>query len=223
MALKLVVLDMDGVLIFSKQLYLAAFRKEFAPYGIEYTERMLDEYTANPANPNAHRAVVKYTLPAEKKGDADKVADRVEEFLAKNWRKLAKPAPGAKEAVEEIKAGGVKVAVATHASYEFAVEALKWAGVYGLLDLLITGKDGFADKSDALKEVMMRTGVKPGETVYVGDVMADCLIAKKAGCRFVGFVGSGFNTREQLASVGAKIVIEKMGELPEAVRKAPGA
>jgi len=218
LAPKLVIFDMDGVLVFSKHLYIAAFRQEFAPYGIDYTEKTLDEYEADPKNPNAHRKVVEYLLPPEHKKDAERVGDRVEAFLTANWKRIAKPAPGAKEAVAGLKARGIKVAVATNANREFADAVLGWLGVSGLLDLTVTGSDGFRDKSDALKFVMEKLKAEPGETVYVGDVMADVLVAKRAGCGFIGFVGGGFNTGEQLESVGAKKVVDRMEGLVKALR-----
>ncbi len=218
MALKLVIFDMDGVLLFSKQLYLEAFRKELAPYGIDYTEKMLDAYEADPKNPNAHRAVIAYTLPPERKKDAPLVADRAEEFMTKNWKRIVKPAPGAGEAMLGLKARGIKVVVATNANYDYAVAALEWMGIGGLPDFVVTEKEGFEDKADALKHAMGRIGAKPDETVYIGDVMADVLVAKRAGCGFVGFVGGRFNTKEQLESVGAEKVVSSMKELAKALR-----
>ena len=119
MQVRLVIFDMDGVLILSKRAYLAAFRKELAPYGIRYTERMLDEYEANPRNVNAHWAVVEQALPAGKKKEASKVAKRVERFLSLNWKRYCTSPRGTVGAISRLKKAGMKVAVATHANRRY--------------------------------------------------------------------------------------------------------
>ena len=219
MQARLVIFDMDGVLILSKRAYLAAFRKELAPYGIRYAERMLDEYVADPKNVNAHWAVVQQALPEGKKGDAKKVAGRVERFLTKNWKRYCTSPKGAAKAIERLKKAGIKVAVATHANEGFALKALDYYGLKGF-DLVVTRESGFSEKSAALGFVMRKLKAKPSETVYVGDVMADVLVAKRAGCGFAGFVG-GFNTRKQLESAGAEKVATTMRSLASALLQSP--
>lgn len=221
MATKLVILDMDGVLILSKKLYLEAFKKELAPYGINYTEKMIDDYEADPTHKNEHRAVIRFTLPPEKQEFAEKIGDAVDVFLAENWKRLTKPTPGAREAIEKIRASGAVVGVITFANREYAEEVMKFVGISGALDFLLTEEDGFADKSIAMKEMMKKHGTKGNETVYVGDVMADFLVAQRTGCNFVGFaLPGGFNTCEQLLSIGAKVVISNMKELAKAAKVA---
>ncbi len=59
---------------------------------------------------------------------------------------------------------------------------------------------------------MVRAGVAPHETVFVGDSKVDVRTARAAGVAVVA-VTWGFGAREDLAAAGAGVIIDRVCEL----------
>lgn len=221
MPLKLVILDMDGVLLSgSKQMYADAFNHALAPYGVSYSLNQFDEYLSDPRNQIRPRSVLERMLPVGRKSELEACNLKAEEFIQANSGKYIFETPGAADTVKKLKAAGFLVAIATNAHREYAAEALSRCGFTGF-DLLVTGSDGFKDKGEAARGVMQRLAAKPSQTVYVGDGMNDVSVAKALRCSFIGFVG--WNNREQLEGAGAKIVVEKMSDLVSEISRLSNA
>jgi phosphoglycolate phosphatase-like HAD superfamily hydrolase len=67
-----------------------------------------------------------------------------------------------------------------------------------------------------LRKIMEAEGVAPGETVMIGDGVQDFHTARRAGTRFLGFLG-GMAPRQAMLAEGPEAVIEDMAGLPEAI------
>jgi phosphoglycolate phosphatase len=73
-------------------------------------------------------------------------------------------------------------------------------------------------KKDLIKYAIEKTGVEPGNTIYVGDMVEDIEGAKYAGIKSIA-VTWGFNSRKQLEEAGPDVIAETPAELFEAIRR----
>ncbi len=64
-----------------------------------------------------------------------------------------------------------------------------------------------------LRGLMAATGVRPDETIVVGDMEVDFEFARAAGCRVI-LIPGGSRTREQLAGLKPDAFLESIVELP---------
>ncbi len=71
-----------------------------------------------------------------------------------------------------------------------------------------------------LRRLMAAAGASPARTIVVGDMEVDAQFARSAGCRVV-LIPSGSRSREELASVDADALLERIGELPAWLERPP--
>ncbi|MCK4438239.1 HAD family hydrolase, partial [Candidatus Bathyarchaeota archaeon] len=79
--------------------------------------------------------------------------------------------PGVSEAVEKLKAKGIKLAILTRGHHEYAVEALKKTGIHDYFDLILGRGETPQPKPyrEAIDYTVRRMGLTVDEVVMVGD------------------------------------------------------
>ena len=95
----------------------------------------------------------------------------------------AKLIPGTEEALREMRRAGLMLGIATNGSGKTAKEIMGFNNVDGLFDVYI-GADEVAEgkpEPDMIIEACKRLGVKPGDSVYVGDELVDAIAGTGAG------------------------------------------
>jgi phosphoglycolate phosphatase len=138
------------------------------------------------------------------------------------------PVPGAVEAIERLRAGGVKVALMTgfaRATQEAILDAVGW---HGLVDLALSPADAGRGRPypDLVFLAARRLGVDDVRRVaVVGDTPLDMIAGCRAGAGLVAGVLSGAGDRPALLAAGATHIIGSVAELPHllgvAQRRAP--
>lgn len=124
--------------------------------------------------------------------------------------------PGAREALEELRRDGLRLAMATNAGRPYMDTILDRFDVRPFFEECRCAGDGAAgDKGDLIRGIVASLGVAPGSTVMVGDRRSDIEAAKKAGTLSVGCAW-GFGTPDELAAADA--VVRRFDELPAVVR-----
>ncbi len=121
-----------------------------------------------------------------------------------------RPYPG----VPALLAGAGRVlAVHTNKPGRLARKILDGLGLLGRLSAVIGG-DEAPRKPDptGLRELMVRAGATPQETVFVGDSRVDLRTARAAGVAFVG-VTWGFGSRAELGAEGATVLVDRVEDL----------
>jgi phosphoglycolate phosphatase len=96
--------------------------------------------------------------------------------------------------LERLRRKGIRTAVVTTDRRANTRAVLASLGIEELVDCLVCADDGFAIKPapDMLAEAMRCAGVRPEETVMVGDTIYDMLMAERAGVRArIGIVNGG--------------------------------
>lgn len=108
---------------------------------------------------------------------------------------------------------GRPLAVLTNKPGEMSRKILDGLGLLQRF-VVVVGGDEAPRKPDpsGLLEIMARTGVTPGDTVFIGDSRHDVETARRAGVPVVA-VTWGLGTREELVRAGATVFAESAAEL----------
>lgn len=189
------IFDLDGTLVDSLPATMEAFNDVVAPFlGTRLTAREVHGV----ALPN-HRKILGNFLPA----------DRVEEGLLKLRTAMLEQAPtvpifpGIPDLLDQIRARGCAIAVATLRDPESASVILATTGLQAWVDHLSCGDvnqpgpAGNALSPESLQRIAGELGVAPGEVAFVGDSTADLEAGRKAGMRTAG-VAWGYQRREDI-------------------------
>lgn len=160
-------------------------------------------------------------------------ADRIEPVIARyraGYRETgmaaSRPYAGIRDAVEELRAAGCVVAVATQKPEPIAQELLRvqrlddlFASVHGSpADELAAGADG---KAPIIRAALDRHAGKYSAAVMIGDRRHDVLGAAANGIPCVG-VTWGFAAEGELESAGAAAVVDSPARLKAAAVNAAG-
>ncbi|MGW1936839.1 phosphonatase-like hydrolase [Streptomyces goshikiensis] len=141
---------------------------------------------------------------------------------------LIAPIPGAREAVEKLRAEGRTVVLTTgfaRVTQDAILDALGWQG---LADLTLcpadTGGRG-RPYPDMVLAAFLRTGAAADvrEVVVAGDTAYDMLSGRRAGAGIVAGVLTGAHGRETLDEHGATHVLASIADLPALLAGEPGA
>ncbi|MFD8988603.1 phosphonatase-like hydrolase [Streptomyces goshikiensis] len=141
---------------------------------------------------------------------------------------LIAPIPGAREAVEKLRAEGRTVVLTTgfaRVTQDAILDALGWQG---LADLTLcpadTGGRG-RPYPDMVLAAFLRTGAAADvrEVVVAGDTAYDMLSGRRAGAGIVAGVLTGAHDRETLDEHGATHVLASIADLPALLAGEPGA
>ena len=122
--------------------------------------------------------------------------------------------PGIRALLTELRAAGIKLAVATTKPTEMAMLLLEKEGMVGLFDCISGSHPGSGDesKSTVLRRAMEALDASPDSSVLVGDTKFDVLGAKECGIPCIG-VGYGYAAEGELERYGAIALAETVEEL----------
>lgn len=216
---RLVVFDVDGTLIDSQHVILAAMRRAFAAAGEPAPAREMLLSVVGLSLPEAMASLAPH-LPAA--GTHRLVAHYRESFAAQ--RRLggaeahAPLYPGARAALERLAAAsGTRMGVATGKArpgldYVFAL--------HDLAPFFVTTQtaDGHPSKPhpSMLTTALAETGCAARDAVMIGDTEFDIAMGRAAGFATIG-VGWGYHPAARLATAGADIIIESFDALDAAL------
>lgn len=130
------------------------------------------------------------------------------------FRELTRLLPGAREALEALKARGARLGLCSNKPVELSRGLVAHLGVAGLLDVVLGPEDVARPKPapDMVLEAMRRLGCRPEEVLYVGDMTVDVETARAAGVR-VWVVATGTDSAEELDKARPDRRLGGLGEL----------
>jgi phosphoglycolate phosphatase len=218
--LKLVVFDVDGTLVDSQHLIVAAQAEAFAACGLDAPTRERSLSVVGLSLPNAFRALVGPDGPVEALADAYK---RAFQRLRADPTTLEPLFPGAAETVDRLSARGVLLGIATGKSRR---------GVQHLLDRLgwqdrfasVRTADDAPSKPDPtmLRQALREAGARPEETILIGDTSFDMAMAAAIGASGIG-AAWGYHPVEELRAAGAERIVLSFAEFDALVDERLGA
>lgn len=128
--------------------------------------------------------------------------------------------PGIPETLNRIGAMGIRCFVATSKPLVFAAEIIDHFGLSPYFTKVYGSElSGVrSDKGDLIAYVLETEGLRPEQTVMIGDRREDAAGARKCGVAFIG-AGYGYGAEGELAGAGADLIADHPGDLPGLIEK----
>lgn len=215
---ELIIFDLDGTLIDS------------APDIVVTTNQLMQRRGRQPLETSAVVSAIGeglmqlvYDCFPEARGDQrqlDLIALEFAEVYELNLLKLTKTFDGVVKFLEEIEsADSSKIAIVTNKRIKWTEVTLKGLKLDRFNWVRVYGSDSLSERKPhplPLLEVMKAAGVKPQNTVMVGDGLPDMRAAVRAGVHAIG-CAYGYCSAEKLTAAGASIMIQSPHDLSEAL------
>ena len=225
--IKAVLLDVDGVLIDSLEMWYIMFCKfmlamgkkpwskiRFRSVAGEWFFYLLKGYNkedyffiANKGNYYAHGKDLKKAFSdLEFKIVADKLKKEGVKMIFKNYIRLeyhAKIFPDTKKTLVALRKKGFKLATVTNTQKILSTHTLRRMGLLKYFDVSIFREDvkRIKPKPDMLLLAVKKLRVKKNEVIFIGDMRSDRAAAKAAGIYFIGRGTTGNKRIEKLPEI----------------------
>lgn len=223
MSLRLAVFDVDGTLIDSQHIIVAAM-----------THAFVARRRSAPAD-TAVRAIIGLSLdtaigrlcPDAGTEDVAGLCDAYRDAFAvlrQDPDSAEAPFPGMLDLLRQLDAEGWTLAVATGKSRRGVQRMIAQNGLNGLFAATGTADDGPGKPHPfMLNKVIAETGADPARSVMIGDTAYDMQMALAAGARAIG-VAWGYHPPAELMAAGAEAVVETGADLHNLVKRmVPGS
>jgi HAD superfamily hydrolase (TIGR01549 family) len=195
-----VVLDIDGTLIDSVYAHVWSWREAFRVLGLQVPVWKIHRAVGM----GGDRLVAAVTSEAVEAAMGDEVRHRQSELYADLSAHLAST-PGAAGLLEELKARGLRVALATSGSRHDAEDAVTTLGAHPWVDSIISGDDTSSTKPDTEPVRRAVDSVGGERAVLIGDAAWDMESARRAGHPAVGLLTGGISESELLEAGAAEV------------------
>lgn len=212
----LAVLDIDGTLADSNYQHTIAWYRAFRQQGLTYPLWQIhrrmgmggEKLVADLAGTEVEREHGEAVRAAEK----PLYLELIHEVAA---------VPGARELVEELKARGHEVLLASSGKQNEVDHYLDLIGLREIVDGWTTGSDVEETKpAPDLVEAALAQASDGTGAVLVGDSVWDCAAAARAGIESIGVLTGGYAT-EQLREAGAACVFATLADLTAQLEQTP--
>ncbi len=195
-----VIWDLDGTLLDTLADLTASTNAALAAFG--FPPRSLEQIRQVVGNGAANQ--LRKSLPEDARVDFDALLAFYKDHYRAHCNEATKPYPGVPEALDALKALGVKQAVVSNKP-DPAVQALCRAHFGDRLDLAVGECPGVRRKpapDSVLRALALLGGNRP---VYIGDSEVDIATAHNAGLPCIS-VSWGFRSAEALRNAGAEVI-----------------
>lgn len=184
MRIKLIIFDMDGVLIDFKPVYIKALKAALKKYGFEVSRKKIVRALGAEAT-----EVISKLISSKNKSLIKKIKDDFDRTIIKkeNLRK-AEMLPYAKQTLKNL-SKKFNLILLTNADRKFVNIFLRKFRLNKYFRRVIVGEDRFKTKDQAIRFLMKNFGVSKKEIVYVGDMVRDIKIARNVGCKIISIPG----------------------------------
>jgi phosphonatase-like hydrolase len=222
--IELVALDMAGTTIDEHGDVYVALHDAVAAEGVDVPDELVARWMGTDKREAIANLVVEGGgAPLDAEG-VERGYDRFRSLLGERYEaRPPEPVAGVPEALAELRAGGVRVALTTGFARDVAgplLAGLGWAEGDGLIDAVVTVDQVAAGRPAPylIFRAMERTGVRGVDRVLVaGDTAADLEAGTNAGAAVVVGVATGGLTYEQLGGHRHTHLLPSVAELPDLI------
>lgn len=216
--IKLAVFDLDGTLLNTIGDLADACNLTLEHYG--HPKRSEEEIEAILGY--GVRNLVERIMPEETELTEAELDEALMFYTSEYNKKMldrTKPYPGVIQLIEKLQEDGVKLAVLSNKYHPNTVDIINHY-FKDTFEIVIGDRAGVPRKPDptSLNEIMNELGVKPEETVYIGDSEADYRVSVNAGV-VPAVVTWGFRSREHLEEIGAENLVDNTDQLYQLIKK----
>lgn len=213
------IFDVDGTLVDSQNLIVAAQREAFAAHGLEPPTRARSLSVVGLSLVEAFTDLVGAHGPAESLAEAYKAAFHRLRADPANAEPLF---PGAAEALDRFEREGFLLGIATGKSRRGVAHLVERHGWRDRFATVQTADDAPSKPHPAMiLQALAETGADPAESAMLGDTTFDVQMALSGGIGAVG-VAWGYHPAEALRGAGAQAMAASFAEAFDAVRTLVG-
>ncbi len=209
--MKLVLFDVDGTLVDSQSIIVAAQRMTFAAHGLEPPSRERALSIVGLSLAEAFMVLAGPKAPIE---GLVKTYRDVSATLRKDPAHAEPLFPGAAECIERLRRrADVRLGIATGNTQRGVARLLDSFGWQGIFESIQTADDAPSKPHPGMiLQAMAATGAAPQDTVMIGDSSFDMAMARAAGVLAIG-VSWGFQPVAALTEAGAASIVHSYAEL----------
>ena len=205
------IFDMDGVLVDSNPFHVQKWIEFLHERGIPYNAEDLPKQILGSRNDTALRRFFGRDLP---EGEIEKLSEDLEARFRAAFRPHAQPLLGLKTLMDECRAEGIPLAVASSAmtkNVDFVVDTLKLRSYFASI---VTGDDVSRPKPDPeiYIQAAERLTLAPAKCVAFEDSFVGIESAKRASMKCVA-IASTFPAEELRSQTQADLVVKNFEEL----------
>ncbi|GAC1328025.1 MAG: HAD family hydrolase [Mycobacteriales bacterium] len=207
-----VLFDVDGTLVDTNYLHVLAWWHAFrdADHDVSMTD--------------IHRSIGmgSDTLVEHLLGREDEHAAAAHTHHYAPYLEQLRPFPQAAETLRAVKALGLQVVLATSASEDEVESLTKAIGADDAIGEVTSSADAETSKPapDILQVALERSGLRPEDTLMVGDTVWDIEAARKAGLDCIAVLSGGIS-RSELEQAGAVAVYDNVAALLDDLDASP--
>lgn len=199
MAIRCIILDIDGTLVLSNNAHAHAWEEALAEHGykIPYDQiRPLIGMGSDKLLPELNPRLTQDDLMAKA------ISRRRSQLFLKTYAPNLKPTRGARDLLLELHDRGIKRVVATSANEEELGELLLAARVTDLVDKAASKADAAQSKPapDIVAAALQKSGCNASDCVMLGDTTYDVASAKDAGVAVIALRCGGTSDVELLGA-----------------------
>ena len=216
--LKLVILDVDGTLVDSQDVILAAMRQAFDAEGREMPSRSEALGIVGLSLPEAMAVLAPGAGPAGQMALVESYKAAFLDLRARAGGEARAPLyPGARDAMETLDRSGYLMSIATGKARRGLTHFLDTHGLGQFFTGTQTADDAPSKPNPGMiHNCLAATGAEAAHAVMIGDTEFDMAMGRAAGCRTIG-VSWGYHPRHRLVDGGAERIVDSFADLPGAV------
>lgn len=203
MPLKAVFLDIDGTLVDSNELHVAAWDEAFRKAGHRVEKAGIRTQIGKGAD-----QLIPALAPGLDPKTRDDIAGHHADIFATRYLRQVRPLPGGRDLMEMLHAKGIRVVLASSAKEEEVAHYVELMGVKPFVDATISADDVAHSKpaGDIFAAALAKVfPLAASETLAIGDTIYDVQSARRSQIRTIA-LRSGGASEEELGNAGAAFV-----------------
>jgi phosphoglycolate phosphatase len=215
LAVKMVMIDLDGTLIDTVPDLAAAANRMLAELGRPtWDEEHYRRWIGNGVPRFVKRALTGEMLAEPEPALFEQALQVFRRHYAAAVSDLSRPYPGVIEGLEALKAAGFSLACITNKAEAFTLPLLRDLGLHGYFQLVLSGDSLPKQKPDPLplQHACRHFGITPDHGVLVGDSSNDVQAARAAGMPVI-CVTYGYNHGHDIRESQPDLVVDRLTEV----------
>jgi phosphoglycolate phosphatase len=218
----MVLIDVDGTLVDSVPDLAYCVDEMMKQIGLpSHGEAKVREWVGNGVERLVRRALIGQLDGEPEEALFEKAYPIFMDLYAENTSKRSCLYPGVKEGLDYLKNAGYKLGCVTNKAEQFTLPLLKDLGVYDYFSIVISGDTLAKKKPDPLPLLHAADyfGVKPEQSMMLGDSTSDVKASRAAGFQIVCMT-YGYNHGVDIREENPDAVMDSMTELADLLKSA---
>ncbi len=220
---EMVLIDVDGTLVDSVPDLAYCVDAMMQQLGLPvHGEDKVREWVGNGVERLVRRALVGQLDGEPDEAQFQKAYPIFLDLYAKNTSARSLLYPGVRQGLDYLKSAGFKLGCVTNKAAQFTIPLLKDLGIHDDFGIVVSGDTLVKKKPDPmpLLHVAEHFGVKPVNSLMIGDSVSDVKAARAAGFQIV-CMSYGYNHGMDIRDAKPDAVIDSMAEIEGLLESAP--